>query len=53
MQMAKEKLVACFFLGDRERIDLLFKVVAKQYPSKSAFNEIIEAFIMSEECSKV
>jgi hypothetical protein len=48
MQLSKEKLVAFFFLGDRERIDLLFKVVAKHYPSKSAFYSIIETFITSE-----
>jgi hypothetical protein len=25
MQLSQDKLVACFFLGDRERIDLLFQ----------------------------
>lgn len=53
MQLTPEKLVACFFLGDRERIELLFQVIAEHYPSRAAFNSIVEAFVGSEECSKV
>lgn len=47
MQLPPHKLVACFFLGDRERIAFLFHEVAPHYPSPGAFNSIVEAFVNS------
>jgi hypothetical protein len=41
MQLPPDKLVACFFLGNRERIALLFEQVSKEYHTRGAFNSMI------------